>query len=55
MAEHDRVGAAEHAEQRTTTAPVLRRSLDQTGYLDELHRDPQIDESAGTGRSVVNA
>src|SRR5512133_4104207 len=36
VTEEDRVRVAEHAEQRTAAAAVLRGSLDQAGDLDEL-------------------
>jgi len=36
MAEHDSVGATQHAEQCPTPAPALGGTLDQPGNLDEL-------------------
>ena len=40
VAEDDAVGVAEHAEERSAAAPVLVRTLDQAGDLDELHQHP---------------
>ena len=52
---HDRVGAAEHTEQRPATTTVVRCALDEPGISTSWTRTPPILVSAGTGRSVVNA
>jgi hypothetical protein len=38
LAEHDRVRAAQDAEQRPPAAAIVRGALDQARDLDELHR-----------------
>ena len=37
LAEDDRVGVAQHAEERLSTSTTIRRAFDQTRDLDELH------------------
>ena len=55
VAEHDRVGAAQDAEQRLAAAAILGGTRNQAGDLDELHAAVVDSLTDGTGRVVVNA
>ena len=51
----DRVGGAEHAEQRPSPAAVLGRTLDEARDLDQLDEHAADPRQRRDGRSVVNA